>query len=171
MQTFHLTWMAFFLCFFGWFGLAPALYPGGPTPLERQLADVGPIWAGIAARHGTTVNALARANNLDDTRLIYPGQRLSQRLPIGTTEVIRTAPRQRLLDYYRAWYRPERATMVVVGDVDRQPTAENGVVVDGDNVSPELADAAAAEVNAAEQGDAATASLHAPGGESAPDPR
>lgn len=57
------------------------------------------------------------------------------------------------------------------GAVDRQPTAENGVVVDSDNVSPELADAAAAEVNAAEQGDAATASLHAPGGESAPDPR
>jgi hypothetical protein len=57
------------------------------------------------------------------------------------------------------------------GDVERQPTAENGVVVEGDNISPELADAAAAEVNAAEQGDAATASLHAPGGESAPDPK
>ena len=57
------------------------------------------------------------------------------------------------------------------GAVDRQPTAENGVVVEGDNISPELADAAAAEVNAAEQGDAATAGLHAPGGESAPDPR
>ena len=57
------------------------------------------------------------------------------------------------------------------GAVDRQPTAENGVVVEGDNISPELADAAAAEVNAAEQGDAATAALHAPGGESAPDPR
>jgi hypothetical protein len=55
--------------------------------------------------------------------------------------------------------------------VDREPTAENGVVVEGDNISPELADAAAAEVNAAEQGDAATAALHAPGGESAPDPR
>lgn len=25
MRTFHLTWMAFFLCFFGWFGLAPML--------------------------------------------------------------------------------------------------------------------------------------------------
>jgi large subunit ribosomal protein L17 len=57
------------------------------------------------------------------------------------------------------------------GDVDREPTAENGVVVEGDNVSPELADAAAAEVNAAEQGDAATASLNAPGGEAAPDPK
>ena len=56
------------------------------------------------------------------------------------------------------------------GDVNPEPTAENGIVVDGDNISPELADAVAAELNAAEQGDAATASLHAPGGESAPDP-
>src|SRR4051794_30566068 len=56
------------------------------------------------------------------------------------------------------------------GDVNREPTAENGVVVEGDNVSPELADAAAAEVNAAETQDAATESLRAPGGESAPDP-
>ena len=55
--------------------------------------------------------------------------------------------------------------------VDRQPTAENGVVVEGDNVSPELAEAAAAEVNAAETGDAATESLNAPGGEAAPDPK
>ncbi|UUR08224.1 M16 family metallopeptidase [Sphingomonas glaciei] len=55
---------------------------------------------------------------VDQLAWLYPGQRLGQRLPIGTTEIIRTAPRQRLLDYYRAWYRPERATLVVVGDVD-----------------------------------------------------
>jgi large subunit ribosomal protein L17 len=57
------------------------------------------------------------------------------------------------------------------GDVTPEPTAENGVVVEGDNVSPELADAAAAEINAAEQGDAASASEQAPGGEAAPDPK
>ena len=56
-------------------------------------------------------------------------------------------------------------------DVTREPTAQHGVVVEGDNVSPELADAAAAEVNAAETGDAATESLNAPGGESSPDPK
>ncbi len=56
-------------------------------------------------------------------------------------------------------------------DVTPQPTAENGVVVEGDNVSPELAVAAAAAVNAAELGDAATASLQTPGGEAAPDPK
>jgi large subunit ribosomal protein L17 len=57
------------------------------------------------------------------------------------------------------------------GDVTREPTAQHGVVVEGDNVSPELADAAAAEINAAETGDAATESLNAPGGEAAPDPK
>ena len=57
------------------------------------------------------------------------------------------------------------------GDVTPEPTAEHGVVVEGDNVSPELADAAAAEINAAETGDAATESLNAPGGEAAPDPK
>jgi large subunit ribosomal protein L17 len=56
-------------------------------------------------------------------------------------------------------------------DVTPEPVAEHGVVVEGDNVSPELAEAAAAEINAAETGDAATESLNAPGGESAPDPK
>jgi large subunit ribosomal protein L17 len=73
----------------------------------------------------------------------------------------------------------EVATDVVVPDGERQddsdvtpePTAENGVVVEGDNVSPELAEAAAAELNAAEHGDAASAGVDAPGGEAAPDPR
>jgi large subunit ribosomal protein L17 len=55
--------------------------------------------------------------------------------------------------------------------VTPEPVAEHGVVVEGDNVSPELAEAAAAEINAAETGDAATESLNAPGGESAPDPK
>lgn len=54
----------------------------------------------------------------DELTWLFPGQLLPNRLPIGTTEVIRTAPRQRLLDFYRAWYRPERATLVIVGDID-----------------------------------------------------
>jgi hypothetical protein len=33
------------------FGIEAAPYPGRPTPLEQQLADVGPIWADVAAKH------------------------------------------------------------------------------------------------------------------------
>ncbi|MGB2338118.1 MAG: MFS transporter, partial [Alcanivorax sp.] len=25
MRAFHMTWMSFFLCFFGWFGIAPLM--------------------------------------------------------------------------------------------------------------------------------------------------
>jgi large subunit ribosomal protein L17 len=57
------------------------------------------------------------------------------------------------------------------GDVDREPTAQNTVVVDDPALSPELADAAAAEVNAAEVSDAATAGVDAPGGDAEPDPK
>jgi large subunit ribosomal protein L17 len=55
-------------------------------------------------------------------------------------------------------------------DVTPEPIAENVAVVDDPALSPEVARAAAAEIEAAELGDAATAGTHAPGGEAAPDP-
>ncbi len=56
-------------------------------------------------------------------------------------------------------------------DVTPEPIAENVAVVDDPTLSPDVARAAAAEVEAAELGDAATAGLRAPGGEAAPDPK
>ncbi|WP_292052289.1 MULTISPECIES: M16 family metallopeptidase [unclassified Brevundimonas] len=50
--------------------------------------------------------------------LLAPGQQVSRRLPIGDLDVIRTAPPQRFIDFYRAYYRPERVTFVAVGDFD-----------------------------------------------------
>ena len=44
----------------GWFGLEPAPFAGEPLPLERQLADAGPVWTGIAARHGLAEPDLGR---------------------------------------------------------------------------------------------------------------
>jgi nucleoside-diphosphate-sugar epimerase len=34
-----------------WFGLKPAPFPGEGIPLERQLADAGPIWSDIARKY------------------------------------------------------------------------------------------------------------------------
>lgn len=50
--------------------------------------------------------------------LIAPGQRLSNRFPIGDLNIIRNAPRERFVEFYRAYYRPSRATLVAVGDFD-----------------------------------------------------
>jgi zinc protease len=46
------------------------------------------------------------------------GSRLTKRLPIGTEEIIRSAPRDAFVDFYNTWYRPERMALVVVGDFD-----------------------------------------------------
>lgn len=50
--------------------------------------------------------------------LLAPGQRVSRRLPIGDLDVIRTAPRERFVEFYEAYYRPSRATLLAVGDFD-----------------------------------------------------
>ena len=56
------------------------------------------------------------------------------------------------------------------GAVTPQPTRQNVAVVDDPSLSPEVANAAAAEIEAAEIGDAATASQQYQGGDAAPDP-
>jgi zinc protease len=51
-------------------------------------------------------------------KLLAPGQRIANRLPIGDLNIIRTAPRERFVEFYDAYYRPSRATFVAVGDFD-----------------------------------------------------
>src|SRR3546814_16742532 len=46
------------------------------------------------------------------------GMTVADRIPVGTEEVIRTAPAARIRDLYDRYYRPERATLVMVGDFD-----------------------------------------------------
>ncbi|WP_443749773.1 M16 family metallopeptidase [Asticcacaulis solisilvae] len=48
----------------------------------------------------------------------YPQSLYARRNPIGLLDTIRTAPRQAIVDYYETWYRPELATLIVVGDFD-----------------------------------------------------
>jgi zinc protease len=52
------------------------------------------------------------------TALLYAGTRFPERLPIGTEATIRAAAPQNLRAFYDAWYRPERLTLIVVGDID-----------------------------------------------------
>jgi zinc protease len=48
----------------------------------------------------------------------YKGQTVATHLPIGTVDNIEHAPADALKAFYHAFYRPERATLIVVGDVD-----------------------------------------------------
>lgn len=46
------------------------------------------------------------------------GQLAPNRFPIGTVEILKSAPRERFAEFYQQYYRPENATLVVVGDFD-----------------------------------------------------
>ncbi len=49
---------------------------------------------------------------------LLPGQLVPRRSPIGKTDIISNAPVDLLRDFYRTYYRPDRATLIVVGDID-----------------------------------------------------
>jgi zinc protease len=49
---------------------------------------------------------------------LFPGDLVNKRWPIGQTDVIKNAPVSLIRDFYNAFYRPERATLIVVGEID-----------------------------------------------------
>ena len=67
-----------------------------------------------------------RQRNTADQRLfmaqldqVYPKDcRYTDRMPIGSMDVVEHFPYQALRDYYHRWYRPDLQAIIVVGDVD-----------------------------------------------------
>ncbi len=47
-----------------------------------------------------------------------PGSAEASRFPIGKPDVIRNAPVSLIRDFYTAYYRPDRATLIIIGDID-----------------------------------------------------
>lgn len=60
---------------------------------------------------------------------LYPDTIISERSPIGTLDVIANAPREAFIEYYEDFYVPQRALLVVVGDVD--PDEIEAMIRDG----------------------------------------
>ncbi len=52
---------------------------------------------------------------------MLPDSRYAQRMPIGKTDVIRNVSRERVIDFYKKWYRPDLMSVIIVGDA---PAAE-----------------------------------------------
>ncbi|HEX8214063.1 MAG TPA: insulinase family protein [Allosphingosinicella sp.] len=61
--------------------------------------------------------AVRRASVAKD-QFLLKDQLIAQRMDIGNLDVIRKGGRELFVDYYRKYYRPERAALIVVGDVD-----------------------------------------------------
>lgn len=63
MKTFHITWLTFFVCFFGWFGLAPLM----PTIKEDLHLDKSQIGNIVIASVSGTILARLLIGKLCDT--------------------------------------------------------------------------------------------------------
>jgi zinc protease len=55
---------------------------------------------------------------LDNLAFHMPRSAYAKRLPIGTEQVLKGASADKLVELYQRYYRPENATLVIVGDVD-----------------------------------------------------
>ena len=52
--------------------------------------------------------------------VLYQGSKYGVRLPIGLPEILKTAPRDTLVRFYKDWYRPENMAVMAVGDFDAE---------------------------------------------------
>lgn len=79
-----------------------------PAEIERER--------GVVLAEKRDRDTAAFRTHVAEMQFEFPAARFSQRLPIGTEEVIRTADQALFRDFYDTWYRPERMILVMVGD-------------------------------------------------------
>ncbi|MGI4733566.1 MAG: MFS transporter [Janthinobacterium lividum] len=83
MRTFHLTWLTFFFCFFGWFGIAPLM----PLVREQLHLDKGQVGNIVIASVSATILARLLMGKLCDTigpRIAYTGLLVAGAIPVMT---------------------------------------------------------------------------------------
>ena len=83
-----------------------------PAAVDRERDVLIEEW-----RLGRGAGARVRDRQLP---LLFRGSRYADRLPIGTPEILETAPVEALRRFYRDWYRPELMAVIAVGDYDAE---------------------------------------------------
>jgi zinc protease len=80
-----------------------------PAEIDRERGVVIEEWRG----------RLGAGTRMQEPQLkaMFGASRYIDRLPIGTPEILKSFPAQRLRDFYREHYRPERMAVIVVGDI------------------------------------------------------
>lgn len=80
-----------------------------PGEIDKERGVVLEEWRG----------RLGAGSRLTDKQLpvLMQGSLYADRLPIGLPEVITGAPRERVLAFYKKWYRPDQMALTVVGDL------------------------------------------------------
>jgi len=81
-----------------------------PAEIDKERGVVIEEWRG----------RLGAATRMQEPQLraLFGGSKYADRLPIGTPEVLKSFPHERLRDFYRDFYRPDRMALVAVGDIE-----------------------------------------------------
>ncbi|WP_199503474.1 M16 family metallopeptidase [Qipengyuania sp. YIM B01966] len=87
-----------------------------PALSQANLAaDVPIVLAEMRERGGAQLRVAEESR-----RTLFAGQRLAERLPIGTEATLTGATEASIREFHRRWYRPENTVVVAAGDVDPQ---------------------------------------------------
>jgi zinc protease len=89
-------------------------YAGGLLLLEEEINKE----RGIILNEKIARDSIEFRQFVSEFEFLLPDARFIHRIPIGTAEVISGAPRERFVDFYDTWYRPDLMTVVAVGDFD-----------------------------------------------------
>jgi zinc protease len=81
-----------------------------PAQIDRERSVV---LAEARARKGVQQRLMDRVLPLS-----FPGSRLADRMPIGKETILKTIGREAFAGYLGHFYRPDQATLLVVGDID-----------------------------------------------------
>ena len=89
-------------------------FAGGATledrEIDRERGVVIEEWRGRQGA-GTRMQGVQMEGLFGESRYV-------DRIPIGLPELLKTVPAQRVRDFYRDFYRPDRMAVIVVGDLD-----------------------------------------------------
>jgi len=93
--------------------------------LLREIAGALTIDPAAASAERDVVLSEERGGDTPQRRLAadsmafhYRGLPLGDHMPIGRVDDLKRITPQQIKDFYRHWYRPERATLVIAGDID-----------------------------------------------------
>jgi len=83
-----------------------------PVEIDRERGVVIEEWRGRLGA-GTRMQE-------PQMKALFGASRYTDRMPIGTPEVLKSFPPERLRAFYRDFYRPDRMAVIVVGDIEPQ---------------------------------------------------